>query len=475
VILAKNASRQKLLRFLERIPLSKKRSIRNFTILVVDDEKNTREGLRWALENSDTYVLTASNGIEALELLREHPVDLMITDLRMPELDGLELLRRIKAERPEVSVIILTGHGTVENAVDAMKEGAVDYLLKPVNLDELQMRVERARQQKSLERENLDLRERVDQLYAFENIVGRSPAMLEVFEKVRLVAPTRANVLIYGESGTGKELIANAIHQNSPRRNKPFVKVNCGALPLTLLESELFGHDKGAFTGAINTRRGRFELADGGTLFLDEISETAPEFQVKLLRVLQEGEFERVGGTQTIKVDVRIIAATNKRLDELVRQGKFREDLYYRLKVVEIDLPPLRERPEDIPLLVEYFLEEFSRYYGKPKPRVHPAVLTALQNYHWPGNVRQLRNVLEGAFVMAAGEITLKHLPPEIHSEQSKDNYVRLPLTSSLEDAERLLIQAALTYNQGNRAKTARQLGIGRKTLYRKMTQYGIE
>ncbi len=453
----------------------KKSKLSQFTILVVDDEKNTREGLRWALENSSVSVLTAANGLEALEVLQQQPVDLVITDLRMPELDGMELLRRIRKDFPDLPVVILTGHGTIENAVDAMKEGATDYLVKPVNLDELSLVVERIRSQQSLVRENIQLRERVQQMFGFENIVGRSAAMMEVFEKVRMVAPTRASVLIYGESGTGKELIANAIHQNSPRRNKPFVKVNCGALPLTLLESELFGHERGAFTGAVATRRGRFELADGGTLLLDEISETAPEFQVKLLRVLQEGEFERVGGTQTIKVDVRIIAATNKRLDVLVKEGKFREDLYYRLKVVEIDLPPLRERPEDIPLLIEHFLEEFSRYYEKPKPKVQPSVITALQNYHWPGNVRQLRNVLEGAFVMAGTEITLKHLPAEIHSEQAKDNYIRIPVTASLAEAERLLIQAALAYNQGNRAKTARQLGIGRKTLYRKMAQYGIE
>ncbi len=455
--------------------MGEKRKTIQFTVLVVDDEKNTREGLRWALEGPDVEVITAANGLEALELLRQYPVDLVITDLRMPELDGMELLKRIRLEMPEIPVIILTGHGSVENAVEAMKDGAVDYLQKPVNIDELMLRVERVRREQRVERENVELRERVQTLYAFENIVGRSAAMQEVFEKIKMVAPTRASVLIYGESGTGKELVANAIHQNSPRRNKPFIKVNCGALPLTLLESELFGHEKGAFTGAVATRRGRFELANGGTLFLDEISETAPEFQVKLLRVLQEGEFERVGGTQTIKVDVRILAATNKRLDQLVKEGKFREDLYYRLKVVEIDLPPLRERPEDIPLLIEHFLEEFSRYYGKPKPKVHPAVITALQNYHWPGNVRQLRNVLEGAFVMSSGEITLKHLPPEIHSQEGRENYIRVPVTASMEEAERLLIQAALAFNRGNRAKTARQLGLGRKTLYRKMAEYGLE
>jgi two-component system response regulator AtoC len=305
--------------------------------------------------------------------------------------------------------------------------------------------------------------------------VGRSEAMMQVFSRVRTVAATRATVLIYGESGTGKELIANAVHLHSPRRIRPFVKVNCGALPLTLLESELFGHEKGAFTGAVRTKPGRFEMADGGTMLLDEISETAPEFQVKLLRVLQEGEFERVGGTQTLKTDVRVIAASNRRLDDLVRQGRFREDLYYRLKVVEIMLPPLRERREDIPLLVDHFLEEFSRYYGKPKPRVQPRALAALQNFAWPGNVRQLRNVLEGAMVMTDGEVTLKGLPEEIRSDADGPSFVKIQAGATMKDAERELIQAALISNGGNRAKTARTLGLGRKTLYRKMAEFGIE
>ena len=299
--------------------------------------------------------------------------------------------------------------------------------------------------------------------------------MNSVFAKVRTVAPSRANVLLYGESGTGKELIANAIHQNSPRRHRPFVKVNCGALPLTLLESELFGHEKGAFTGAIKTRPGRFEMADGGTILLDEIGETGPEFQVKLLRVLQEGTFERVGGMETLKCDVRVIAATNKRLDQLVKEGKFREDLYYRLKVVEIDLPPLRERREDIPLLVDHFLEEFSRYYGKPKHRIHPKALNALQNYSWPGNIRQLKNVIEGIVVMTEGEITLSDLPEEISNEPGQSQYIKIPAGLTMKEAEKEIISAALIHYGGNRAKTARGLGLGRKTLYRKLEEYGIE
>jgi DNA-binding NtrC family response regulator len=444
------------------------------TILIADDEKNTREGLKWALERKNLTIFLAADGEEALRAIRSQRVDILITDLRMPKLDGMGLLARVREESPGTSVVILTGHGTVESAVDAMKRGAFDYLIKPVNIDELNMLVDRILTTRALADENAQLRESLDARYGFENIVGKSEAMMSVFSKVRTVAPSRANVLLYGESGTGKELIANAIHQHSPRKHKPMVKVNCGALPLTLLESELFGHEKGAFTGAVKTREGRFELADGGTIFLDEISETMPEFQVKLLRVLQEGEFERVGGTQTLRTDVRVIAASNKRLDDLVREGRFREDLYYRLKVVEINLPPLRERREDIPLLVDHFLEESSRYYGKPKPSVHPRAMTALQNFHWPGNVRQLKNVIEGAIVMTDGELDLRSLPPEIGGETGPAHFVQIPVTATLREAEKELIKAALIANGNNRAKTARSLGLGRKTLYRKIEEYGI-
>lgn len=445
------------------------------SILIADDEKNTREGLRWALERKDLSIQLAADGEQALQVIRGSHIDLLITDLKMPKLDGMQLLARVREESPTTTVVILTGHGTVESAVDAMKRGAYDYLIKPINIDELNLLVERIFATRALAEENAQLKENLEQRYGFENIIGRSDAMMSVYSKVRTVAPSRANVLLYGESGTGKELIASAIHQNSPRRYKPFVKVNCGALPLTLLESELFGHEKGAFTHAIKTKPGRFELADGGTLLLDEIGETAPEFQVKLLRVLQEGEFERVGGTETLRADVRVIAATNKRLEELVRQGSFREDLYYRLKVVEIDLPPLRDRREDITLLTEHFLEEFSRYYGKAKPKIQARAMRVLQNYTWPGNVRQLKNVLEGALVMSEGEIGLSALPEEVRMEAEAVHYVKIPAGTSLQEAERELIQAALIQNGGNRAKTARTLGLGRKTLYRKLEEYGIE
>ena len=446
------------------------------TILIADDEKNTREGLRWALESKQAHITLAADGEEALDRIMGENIDLLITDLRMPKLDGLSLLLKVKERSPATTVVMLTGHGTVESAVDAMKQGAYDYLIKPINIDELGLLVDRVFANRALVAENKELRRRVDKQAGFENIIGRGEAMTVVFGKVRTVVPSRASVLLYGESGTGKEVIANAIHGHSPRRHRPFVKVNCGALPLTLLESELFGHEKGAFTGAVKTRAGRFEQADGGTILLDEIGETGPEFQVKMLRVLQEGTFERVGGTATIKADVRVIAASNKRLEDLVKAGKFREDLFYRLKVVEIDLPPLRERREDIPLLTDHFLAEFARFYAKLKPAVSPKAMTLLQGHPWPGNVRQLRNVLEGMMVMTEGEITVAGLPDDIRGAGlgADDAWVRLPAGGPMRDAEKELIQAALVHLGGNRAKAARSLGIGRKTLYRKMEEYGL-
>lgn len=446
-----------------------------YTIVIADDEKNTREGLRWALERKTLAIHLAADGEEALQIVRAEPVDILLTDLKMPKIDGMDLLTRVRQESPSTEVVMLTGHGTVESAVDAMKAGAFDYLIKPINIDELNLLVERILANRELKQENTQLRQQVEQRFGLGNIVGRSEVMSLVYNKVKTVAPSRANILIYGESGTGKELVANAIHQNSPRKHRPFVKINCGALPLTLLESELFGYEKGAFTGAVKNKPGRFELADGGTLLLDEIGETSPEFQVRLLRVLQEGTFERVGGTETLHTDVRVIAATNKRLDELVKSGDFREDLYYRLKVVEIVLPALRDRREDIPLLVDHFLEEFSNYYAKPKTRINHKAMSILQNYTWPGNVRQLRNVLEGAVVMTQGEIAVADLPDEIRQESGNTQYVRIEAGTSLREAEKELIQASLIHFGGNRAQTARALGLGRKTLYRKMEEYGVE
>ena len=443
--------------------------------MIVDDEKNTREGLKWALESTGAEVFLAENGEQALVKLGNLPVDLVISDLKMPKMDGMELLTHVHEEFPDADFVMLTGHGTVETAVDAMKKGAFDYLIKPVNIDELQLLVDRVFDQKSLKQENERLRREVDDKYGFDSIVGHSAPMENIFEKIRQVAPTKASVLIQGETGTGKELIAKAIHFNSNRRRKPFVAVNCGALTQTLLESELFGHEKGAFTGAIKQKAGRFEVANGGTIFLDEIGETTPELQVRLLRVLQEQEFERVGGTKPVKVDVRIIAATNRDLKKEVEAGRFREDLYYRLNVIRIDIPALRERADDIPLIANHYLKQFNREHGK-NLEFNPKTTAMLQNFHWPGNVRQLRTVVESAVILTSGrEIQPKNLPEELRTEKIASGGVKLRVGMTVEDAERELIKATLADFQGNKAKAARTLGLGRKTLYRKLQQYGIE
>jgi DNA-binding NtrC family response regulator len=452
---------------------------RKHSILIVEDEKNTREGLLWSLEGEKYDVAAAANAEEALELIRSREIDLIITDLRMPGMDGMKLLDIAREEYPSIEVIILTGHGTVEGAVEAIKKGAFDYLLKPVNLDELHLLVDRVLLQHDLKEENEALREELEERHGFGNIIGRAPRMQEVFQRVRQVAPTRASVLLTGESGTGKEVIAGAIHYNSPRKHKRFIKLNCGALTTTLLESELFGHEAGAFTDARKQKIGRFEMADGGTIFLDEITETAPEFQIKLLRVLQEQEFERVGGAATIRVDVRVIAATNQNIEDAVSEGRFREDLYYRLNVVKIELPPLREREEDIPLLAQAFLKEFCEANGKPPMKMSPKALAALRQYAWPGNVRQLRNVIEGLVVMTSGkEIMVRNLPEEIAPRGGASTVsrrvVQLRAGASLADMEREMIRVTLEGNNGNRAATARALGVGRKTLYRKIEEYGL-
>ncbi len=445
-------------------------------IVIADDERNTREGLKWAIEGKGVEVSLAADGQEALDILATRDVDLVIADLKMPKVDGMELLQRIKEDYASTEVIVLTGHGTVESAVEAMKIGAYDYVMKPVNLDELNLLVERALMLRSMKEENLELHRQLDERYGFDKIIGRSQAMMKVFRKIKQVAPSKATVLIQGESGTGKELIASAIHYNSPRKNKPFIKINCGALSPTLLESELFGHEKGAFTDAYKQKEGRFELANEGTIFLDEVSETTREFQVKLLRVLQEQEFERVGGTRTIKVDIRIITATNRNLEECVKEGRFREDLFYRLDVIQINVVPLRERTEDIPLLVNAILKEFCQEYGKEMLEVSPKVMSIFQQYHWPGNVRQLRNVIEGLVVMATSrEIMPKSLPEEIRREVDRGRFLKIKTGSTLKDAERELIKATLLDVNGNKAKAARMLGLGRKTLYRKLKEYRLE
>jgi len=446
-----------------------------FTVLVVDDEKNIREGLGEYLGIDGYDVMLAEDGKQGVQKIDSGDIDLVITDLRMPGLSGSDLLKYAASHYPSIPVIVLTGHGTVEDAVDAMRNGAYDFITKPVNLDHLSILVKRALERRELARRNEELLEEVETQRRSSTIVGRSPAIRRIFELVRRVAPTKASVLITGESGVGKELVADAIHNLSPRADKPFIKVHCAALAESLLESELFGHEKGSFTGAQARKKGRFELAHEGTLFLDEIGEINQNVQIKILRVLQEKRFERVGGEDTIETDVRVVAATNKDLKSEIAAGTFREDLYYRLNVVNIHVPPLRERKDDIPLLAGAFLEEFSKDNGKKIEGFDPKSRAALYSYSWPGNVRELRNCIESAVVMSSGGIiTIDDLPPGVRTS-AEESIIRITPGSSLADAERILIRETLATQAGNKSKTAEILGIGRKTLYQKIQEYGLE
>ncbi len=445
-----------------------------FQVLIVDDEKNIREGLARVLELDGHDVITAADGAEGLEIVRQEEIDLVVADLRMPRLSGEDMLKEIVSSSPTLPVIILTGHGTIETAVDAMRAGAFDFITKPVNMDRFTLLVKRALSTRDLMLQHRALQAELEKKREIGEIIGRSTAMNAVFDKVRQVAPTRASVLVTGESGVGKELIADAIHNLSPRRDKPFVKVHCAALSENLLESELFGHEKGAFTGAVNRKRGRFELAHLGSLFLDEIGEISPAIQIKLLRVLQEKEFERVGGEQTVSVDVRIIAATNRDLRAEVEAGRFREDLFYRLNVIHVEVPPLRDRRDDIPLLAQAFIAEFADENGKPVEGIDPQARQLLHSYGWPGNIRELRNSLESAVVMAKGRfISPEDLPPAINAG-SDTSFIRVPVGSTLDEAERSIILATLDANRNNKSRTAQVLGIGRKTLHRKLNDYGL-
>ncbi|MDR0629968.1 MAG: sigma-54 dependent transcriptional regulator [Treponema sp.] len=440
-----------------------------FKLLVVDDEKNIREGLAASLEMDGYEVVTAAQGDEGWKRFQKGDLDLVITDLRMAGLSGEELLKRITAESPGIPVIVLTGHGTVETAVAAMRNGAYDFLTKPVNLDRLSLLVKRALQNRELVLKHRRMEEELERHKQFETIIGTSGPMRRVFDTISRVAPAKASVLITGESGVGKELVADAIHELSPRKGKPLVKVHCAALAASLLESELFGHEKGSFTGAMTRKRGRFELAHEGTLFLDEIGEIDQNIQIKLLRVLQEKKFERVGGEETIETDVRIVAATNKDLKEEIEKGNFREDLYFRLNVVNILVPPLRERKDDLPLLIISFLKEFAGENGKIVDTIDEKARAAIYAYDWPGNVRELRNCMESAVVMAKGPvITADDLPPTLR-RKSEEGWIRIPLGTSLEDAEKIIIRDTLMFLQGNKSKTAETLAIGRKTLHRKL------
>src|SRR5438477_891438 len=455
------------------------------TILIVDDEKHTRDGLRRLLEDEhDVYVAADIAG--AVNVLEREQIDLLLTDLRLGSEDGMKLIDRALKMPHAPICIMMTAYGSVDVAVEAMKRGAYDFVTKPLNLDKVELLIARAVQSRKLEQENRALREQVQERYGLENIWGDSPALHEVLETIKQVAPSSANVLIEGESGTGKELAAHAIHNLSRRNKTKFVVVHCAALSPQLLESELFGHEKGAFTGAYERRIGRFEQANGGTIFLDEIAEIDPSTQVKLLRVISEQRaFERVGGNQTLRADVRIIAATNKNLEKLVQEGKFRDDLFFRLNVVRIHMPPLRERKEDIPLLVRGFLRHFCKTNDKPLLELTTDAMNALLAYDWPGNVRELRTAIEHGVVMATGpKITLRDLPATVRRAAG----VTLPRGISaarafgeklnpldLHETERKLILQALTTTRGNVTAAAKRLGISRRTLHRKINEMNAD
>ncbi len=450
-------------------------------ILLVDDHKPFRDSLAKILEGEGFRVFPASDGEEALDVLRKEFVHLVLTDLKMPKMDGVELLKVAKTIRPETEVILITGYGTVDTAVTAMKDGAFDYIQKPFKPREILKLVRKAMEKQALVLQNRMLQERIKDFQKVEKIVGRSPAMKKVLEIVAQVAPSSATVLIQGESGTGKEVIAQAIHDLSPRANRPFIKVSCAALPETLLEAELFGYERGAFTGAIARKEGRFELANGGTLFLDEIGEVSPTVQVKLLRVLQVGEFERLGGTKTIRADVRIVAATNMNLLEAVERRIFREDLYSRLNVITLTLPPLREREGDIPLLAHHFLEIFKKKNNKEVKGFTQEALEVMLQYSWPRNVRQMENAIERAVVLTKGDmIAPGDLPPEIlkaveprveRTILMDEKTISISLGTPLETIEKRVIEETLRYSRGDKNLASKILGISARTIYRKIEE----
>ena len=444
-----------------------------FTLLVIDDEKNIREGLAADFEMDGYDVKIAANGDEGLEFLSKGDIDLVITDLRMPGTSGEDVLKKVTREMPGIPVIVLTGHGSIDAAVSAMQNGAYDFLTKPLNLEHLELVVKRALKGRELSLQHQELLSEVKSKSS-DNMIGKSPSLQKVNNLINKVADSKISILITGESGVGKEVVADAIQQKSSRRDKPFIKVHCAALSESLLESELFGHEKGAFTGAETLHKGKFELADGGTIFLDEIGEINPGVQVKLLRVLQEKKFERVGGEKTIEVDVRVISATNKTLEYEVKQKHFREDLYFRLKGIEIMVPPLRERKDDIPLLLNNFLSKYNKENNKNIKGFSNSAKNILFNYDWPGNVRELQHCVESAVVMASGdEIQAEDLTIQLEDKKNSSG-ILVPYGISLEDAEKMIILENLESNNGNKTKTADILKIGRKTLHRKLNEYGL-
>jgi len=451
----------------------------NPTILIVDDEKHTREGLRTSLEDTFEVYIAADIG-GAFSVLERETVDLVLTDLRLGGEDGMSLVEKALALPHPPIVIMMTAYGSVDAAVEAMKRGAYDFVTKPLNIDRLEILIQRALRSRKVEKEVVELKQQVEKKYGLERLIGESLPMDDAFNTIKQVAPTRATVLIQGESGTGKELAAQAIHALSGRPKQKFVAVHCAALSAQLLESELFGHERGAFTGAVDKRIGRFEQANGGTIFLDEIGEIDQATQVKLLRVLGEDRsFERVGGNAPIKVDVRLVAATNKDLAKLVSEGKFRDDLYFRLSVVQLTMPPLRQRKEDIPLLVQAFLKQFAEENNKPVPEMSPEAMEALLRYDWPGNVRKLRNVIENCVVMTTGlKIGLRNIPPEVREATEGGGTLAsakfIPAKSgrfNLHETEHRLILQALEDTGGNVTQAAKKLGISRRTLHRKINE----
>jgi len=449
---------------------------RSIRVLVVDDNEAHAEAVAEGLQRDGYETIVARSGSEGAEALKSEPVDVVVTDLVMPEVGGLEILKLAHEMDPRIEVILVTAHGTVDSAVEALREGAFHYLLKPLSIKELRHFVGEAVKKQSLVREVKDLKEAVSEKYGFEILVGSSAGMQRVYSVIRQVAGTSATVFILGETGTGKELVARAIHHNSPRRDRPFVGLNCAALSRDILESELFGHEKGAFTGAISTREGLFEYADGGTILLDEILDMPAETQVKLLRVLEEGEIRRVGSNKPLKVDVRVLAATNRSPEEAVQSGQFRQDLYFRIKVVTIQLPALRERTDDIPLLTEKFIAEFNQRHQKDVDGITHEAMNMLVRFSWPGNVRELRNVIENMVVMATHKtLDVNDLPESIyHAPEQRSLTVPLRAGMSLEEAERKLIRETLELTQGNREEAAKILGIGERTLYRKLKEYKL-
>ncbi len=444
-------------------------------ILVVDDDEITCNLLEEVLSKEGYLVHKALNGREAIEKGERRPYDVVLTDIRMLDVDGMEVLRAYRQRNPETIIVMMTAFGSIETAIRAIKEGAYDYVSKPFKLEEIRLTIQRALEQKRLIKENTHYRKELITKYKLENIVGRSPQMLDVYKTIARVAESRSTVLITGESGTGKELIARAIHFNSPRSSGRFIAVDCSSLAETLLESELFGHVRGAFTGAVAAKTGLFEEADKGTCFLDEIGDISLPTQAKLLRVLQEHEIKRVGGNETVKIDVRIVAATNKNLEELVAGKKFREDLFYRLNVVSIHLPALRDRSEDIPLLCDHFISKYAAENKKPTCRISPEAMEILVRYRWPGNVRELENVIERAATLSTSNIIIPgDLPSRVQLETSRINRSSLPSQMPLSELERIYIQKVLEETGGNKKKAADILGIDRRTLYRMATRLGL-